>query len=383
MAIPIGAILSIVGLGLTAVTTPVFLLFILEEAVQAAGFGVFTLMQGKLWSAASRQNAKYKQIVQSGKDLTAAVKGYLNTITFQPAVDKMEAFLRSTGMAEEQIKIVIAQETAKGTFTQPGLIPSLSFLSDPFERFFEAAESTALAYDERIAEQLARIKDVETQLTKPVLNIDSTPGNARIYINDVYIKHLTPETVTLDPGSHKIRLEKKGFPVFVITFKLDFGETVTLRADLTTQKFTLDVKREEIVEEVAPPPTAPPTEEIVSVPAPLPPGEEVTPVPPEEEIPFTPLPPISLEEKIAEYPKGTNFFIGQTNAARMFQLKLQDAAKTQFLREFTVGPYQEWFVRISDDSSDVSFGKSILSRGGIGFEEGKLNLDLIITRRFL
>ena len=49
-----------VKLGVQVVLTVVFLLFMLEEAAQAAGFGVFTLMQGKMWKDAKRQNGFYR-----------------------------------------------------------------------------------------------------------------------------------------------------------------------------------------------------------------------------------------------------------------------------------------------------------------------------------
>ena len=47
------------------VGTAYFYMFILEEAVQTAGFGVFTLMQGKLWREARAHNLRYRELLHS------------------------------------------------------------------------------------------------------------------------------------------------------------------------------------------------------------------------------------------------------------------------------------------------------------------------------
>lgn len=46
---------------------------------------------------------------------------------------------------------------------------------------------------------------------KATLILDSIPDYARIDIDGVYIHHLTPETLKVDPGKHTFRIYKKGF----------------------------------------------------------------------------------------------------------------------------------------------------------------------------
>ena len=56
-------VIGIISAALGVVTIPMFSLFILQEAVQAASFGLFTLVTGKQWERALEHIVIYRSII--------------------------------------------------------------------------------------------------------------------------------------------------------------------------------------------------------------------------------------------------------------------------------------------------------------------------------
>jgi hypothetical protein len=78
------------------------------------------------------------------------------------------------------------------------------------------------------------------------LELVSEPAGARIYLDGVLLKHATPARIELqpDPGSHRIRLEKKGYRPWEKAASFMHGEHRTMKAKLTRNGGTMQLHTE-------------------------------------------------------------------------------------------------------------------------------------------
>ena len=128
--------------------------------------------------------------------------------------------------------------------------------------------------------------------------IDSMPDRAKIYIDDEYIHHLTPEDWTIDAGLHRIVVSKSKFEPLVIEYKFEAGRRYEVFADFDKKKIILkqlpdlimpEIKIKDLEYQSAPQGWQPPPAEISQTTLPAPeikaPGELPEFVPAEEEKP--------------------------------------------------------------------------------------------------
>jgi len=140
--IPYKVVLDIVKYIIDIAQTVIFQLFIFEEAIQTAGFGVFIAIQGKQWEQAERQLKVYEDTVKTAKTALAVGKMLVDFVT---------------GLGIFGAVIFEAIEEVTGVS-----VPRLSyFLTASFESFFKAAEETAQAYRQRIAAEKAGLTTAE------------------------------------------------------------------------------------------------------------------------------------------------------------------------------------------------------------------------------
>jgi len=75
----------------------------------------------------------------------------------------------------------------------------------------------------------AKSATTEPPAGPPVLLIEATPGDARVYIDDEPVATTSPEgrlkLSTLSPGEHRVRLTQRGFKDYEETVQLTSGET--------------------------------------------------------------------------------------------------------------------------------------------------------------
>lgn len=71
--------------------------------------------------------------------------------------------------------------------------------------------------------------------------IDSNPDRAKIYVDDEYIHHLTPEDWTIDAGKHKIVITKSKYDPLFIEFEAEPGKRYEIDADF--EKGKIEIKK--------------------------------------------------------------------------------------------------------------------------------------------
>jgi hypothetical protein len=78
------------------------------------------------------------------------------------------------------------------------------------------------------------------------LEVVSEPAGARIYLDGVLLKRVTPARIELqaDPGSHRIHLEKKGYRPWEETTSFMHGEHRTVKANLNRNGGTMQLHTE-------------------------------------------------------------------------------------------------------------------------------------------
>ena len=76
------------------------------------------------------------------------------------------------------------------------------------------------------------------------INIESTPANARIYLDGENVG-ITPETITnLKPGKYKVEVKMDGYEVWHENVKLDIGKHKALTATLQIMKGSISIESE-------------------------------------------------------------------------------------------------------------------------------------------
>ena len=150
----IAPLLAVLGLGLEVVGTPIFLLFILEESVQAAGFGVFALMQAKQWKAAREQVKVYRKIALKMKD---ACETLLSIGTPFAGAEVPNSLVGIAAKQFESVRILLGEAGVAPPKAQAKvdiLKAFITVLVDPFLTFANAALSSADAFDRAITERM-------------------------------------------------------------------------------------------------------------------------------------------------------------------------------------------------------------------------------------
>ena len=289
MAIALAAIGLIAGLGLTAVQTPMFLLFIIEEAVQAVGFGSFVMLKEEDPAALRAHNEKYKQTVQILEEWTTVVKQYFSFFS----IAAFEDLGTIQGVIKNLLRILPGDKSIADLddIVNRGTAETvdLSFLVEPYEVFAAAAKNYAAAIDLKIEKMERGIVGVAPSSPvipagKAQLTIDDSFGRSAIFIDGVYIRHLTPEVVTLEPGRHTISIKKRKENLDVTTtIEVQAGQDVSLfydgvQKDWQTSATTIEPQ----------PPQTPSAKLPLISDVPTPDAEAGDPLPPSPPSPVTP-----------------------------------------------------------------------------------------------
>ena len=152
MAVLVG-LLGLLGLGFELIGTPIFLLFMLEETVQATGFGVFTLMQGKMWLEAKAQNARYRKSAALMLDWSDTIGDFLGSKEKSDAyvAQLQKDYDNAVRLGYGSVVLDIRRkrlDDAKASGA--GLWQSVIV---PFKEFAQASLATADGTDKRIAKE--------------------------------------------------------------------------------------------------------------------------------------------------------------------------------------------------------------------------------------
>ncbi|RKX96863.1 MAG: hypothetical protein DRP55_09525, partial [Spirochaetes bacterium] len=168
--------------GITGVMgTVIFAEFICEEAVQAAGIGIYKAMH-------TRSEEVLKQAIENNKNILNAAK-----------------------VIHEHIKY-------------------LDPIGFSFDAFFEAAENNIANYEKVLAHY-------EEKENYGKLKITSKPSYAEIWINDEPSGYLTPETLKIPIGVYRITIKANGYHDKVFdAVEIEGDKTTELRAELERMK---------------------------------------------------------------------------------------------------------------------------------------------------
>lgn len=191
-----------------------FIDFMGEEAAQTAGMGVWVLIDSKDYTGANEALKKYKIFVEHLKNKVEAV-GILNPIAYSA-----------------------------------------------FKNYYQASEAQAESYQKEISKHIKAVTPEgpaaeEREPAAPVfkINIDSTPSNAKLYIDGFYTHHLTPSSDKelkdvmgyLTPGKHKIMVTKKNMSAEK-EVEITDGDNGQIILDLTTP--TMAMTKEAIQKQI-------------------------------------------------------------------------------------------------------------------------------------
>ena len=94
---------------------------------------------------------------------------------------------------------------------------------------FKAAQ--AAAENERIG-LWKTVIEAQAKTETWTLALTSSPSNAKIYVDGLYTRHLTPETMKMTRGMHTIRVERKGYTTIEKNIEAIAGEKIEERFEL-------------------------------------------------------------------------------------------------------------------------------------------------------
>lgn len=124
-----------------------FYLFILEEAVQTAGFGIGIVMQKKMWKEAAVQNRRYRDVAEIGLKATKIISlNYLKE-EMDASDEQMDQLLRGLspfigGFNVDQFNVALGM---------------MEMVFMPFSEFFSIAVETSEMYDAAIAGETQQV----------------------------------------------------------------------------------------------------------------------------------------------------------------------------------------------------------------------------------
>ena len=70
----------LIGTSLTLIGQPMFMLFMMEEAVQTAGFAIFVLMRSRQWTAARYQVGIYRKQAQTLQEWSISIMDFIRVL---------------------------------------------------------------------------------------------------------------------------------------------------------------------------------------------------------------------------------------------------------------------------------------------------------------
>lgn len=104
---------------------------------------------------------------------------------------------------------------------------------------YETIQETITLYPGKTITITRELKPLPATLT-----IKTTPEDVSVYVNGVY-KGKTPLTLTLEPGTYNLKLEKEGYETIQITTTLSPGETGTITRQLRSLLSTTTAKQQQ------------------------------------------------------------------------------------------------------------------------------------------
>jgi hypothetical protein len=213
--------LAIAGAIAAALGTVAFVEFIYEEAVQSSTFPIYIAIQNRNYDVARLQIARSRRIVDSG-DLFTSTVGFVNPLSY----DAFKSFFNaSRGQLDAYEKVIAAGAPLPGLSRAPkqGYDPELMNeirgnlnlvlrtetpdVSAAYENLKSVAEGAQFSKAPKTLPQLQQFASG----TQGTVRLTSTPSRAGIWVNDIYIRKLTPEDLVLDIGSYEIGITKPGY----------------------------------------------------------------------------------------------------------------------------------------------------------------------------